>query len=86
MCAAESQWCHQQLTPSPSRASFSNANREVDLCTDGYQVISTVPGGSYATYNGTSMAAPAAAGFAALMLLKARSFLGSDVTEPQLYA
>lgn len=46
---------------------FSNTNPEVDICADGWNVYSSVPGNKYATYSGTSMASPAVAGFCALM-------------------
>lgn len=70
-----------------SAARFSNANREVDVCTDGSEVLSTIPTGNseiYAAYSGTSMACPAAAGYAALLLSKARTF-ASVVSEEELY-
>jgi len=46
---------------------FSNTNPEVDICADGWNVYSSVPGNKYATYSGTSMASPVVAGFCALM-------------------
>lgn len=35
---------------------FSNRNAFVDLCANGKDVLSTVPGGRYGVYTGTSMA------------------------------
>lgn len=47
-------------------AYFSSRGPEVDFIGPGQDVYSTVPGGGYATYSGTSMASPHLAGLAAL--------------------
>lgn len=48
--------------------SFSNYGKNnVDLFSPGQDIYSTIPGDKYAYFNGTSMAAPAAAGVAALV-------------------
>ena len=55
-------------TDSDGVASFSNHATLVDFLAPGVSVLSSVPGGGYSSWNGTSMAAPHVTGaFAALM-------------------
>ena len=61
-------------------ASFScggmNANQEVDLAGPGVDVLSSIPGGRHARFNGTSMATPHVAGVAALLAQSDQKFRG----------
>ena len=65
-------------------ASFANRGPWVQIAAPGDALISTFPGGGYATWSGTSMASPLAAGAAALVLATyadPRSVLPLDITQ-----
>jgi thermitase len=54
-------------TPTDARASFSNFGSWLDIAAPGLNILSTVPGNGYQSYNGTSMACPHVAAAAGLL-------------------
>jgi subtilisin family serine protease len=60
-------------------ADFSNTGSWVDVAAPGDKITSSVPGGLYGTWSGTSMASPLAAGVAALVRAKAPKLPPKDV-------
>ncbi|GEP45994.1 S8 family serine peptidase [Brevifollis gellanilyticus] len=63
-----------------SRSSFSNYGATtVDLAAPGSAIYSTIPGSSYATYNGTSMATPHVSGAVALLKSVAPSMSAAEI-------
>lgn len=60
-------------------AYFSNFGLEVDYTAPGVNVLSTLPGGKYQSWNGTSMATPHAAGVIALMFAAGKTEVKTQV-------
>lgn len=60
-------------------ADFSNRGSWIDAAAPGDFITSSVPGGGYGTWSGTSMAAPLAAGVAALVRERAPGLSAEDV-------
>lgn len=52
-----------------SRAYFSNTGSPLDVVAPGVDIVSCIPGGGYASYSGTSMAAPHVSAIAAMFKL-----------------
>jgi len=61
------------------RASFSNANADVEIAAAGVNVLSTKRGGGYVAFSGTSMATPHVSGVAAVIALKNPSFTAAQI-------
>lgn len=59
---------YSSVDPDVFLARFSNCGPQIDFAGPGVTIISSVPGGGVAAMSGTSMAAPAVAGFAAVAL------------------
>ena len=62
-----------------ARASFSSTGPDVELIAPGVSILSSIPGGGYAYYSGTSMASPHVAGVAALVLAANSSLTNVEV-------
>ncbi len=68
------------ITSSGSLASYSNYGaKTVDLGAPGSSVLSTTPGNTYASYNGTSMATPHVSGAAALCASITPALTAADI-------
>ncbi len=60
---------------------FSNFGDWVDICAPGSYILSTLPGGTYGYYSGTSMSAPFVAGLAALIKAKYPYFTSDQIVQ-----
>jgi subtilisin family serine protease len=68
-------------TESGRLASFANRGPWVQLAAPGEGIVSTLPGGGYATWSGSSMASPLVAGVAALLRARQPDWKAVDVTK-----
>lgn len=66
-------------TAEDTRASFSNFGSWISVGAPGHKILSTIPGGGYKAYSGTSMATPAVAGLAALVRSRFPALSADDV-------
>lgn len=81
--AAEGFYGLLAVTASDARqrvAAFANTGRWIDVAAPGDGITSSVPGGQYGTWSGTSMAAPLAAGVAALVRAREPALAAVDIT------
>lgn len=71
--------CVGAVDSSNRRADFSNYGNALDLVAPGVSIVSSMPGGYYASMNGTSMATPHITALAAIMKLGNPSMTPSQI-------
>jgi subtilisin family serine protease len=79
--AAEGQLSITATEQSGALASFANYGSWVKLAAPGDRIVSTLPGGAYGTWSGTSMSTPLASGVAALVRARNPDWKPADVTK-----
>jgi subtilisin family serine protease len=79
--AAEGSLAVAASTSASTIASFSNRGPWIPIAAPGEGITSTVPGGTYAVWSGTSMAAPMIAGVSALLRAAQPDWKPVDVTK-----
>lgn len=62
-----------------TKASFSDYGNSVQIASPGVKIISTVPGGKYEAWDGTSMAAPVVSGIAAMLRAENPSLMPDQI-------
>lgn len=66
--------------PSPIKDD-NGSDRKPDIAAPGHQITSSIPGGGYATYSGTSMATPGVSGVIALLLSKYKDLTHDEIVK-----
>jgi subtilisin family serine protease len=79
--AAEGQLSITATQQNGTLASFANYGAWVKLAAPGERIVSTLPGGLFGTWSGTSMSTPLASGVAALVLARNPDWKPADVTQ-----
>jgi subtilisin family serine protease len=83
---AYSTQCHALGDPKPLCAFTNWGHDSVDVSAPGADITSSVPGGSWETWDGTSMAAPQVSGIAALVLAQNPTFSVAQVKNAVMHS